>query len=172
MASSSVGRRPSGQRWPPGTSRVAPLASVAAERPHAVDHHRVVGPGQRVDVLVAVEHLGLLARADLQRHRRRELVVGAEGVVERRQQQGVHGQVVEGPGLGVHRVDALRVEALEEVAAGGRGREQVGQRRQALVDVRGREHALDQRVAVLVERGGDVAGGRAGPEAVASSTRR
>ena len=34
MASSSVGRRPSGQRWLPGTSRVAPLASVKSQSAH------------------------------------------------------------------------------------------------------------------------------------------
>ena len=91
-------------------------------------------------------------------------MVGTEGVVERSPQEGVNGQVVEHPGLGEHGVHPLGAEALEVVAARGCSRQQLAQCRHAALDVTPGEQALDQRVPVLVQRGGHLGDRGVGPE--------
>ena len=65
-----------------------------------------------------MERLGLLARADLDAGRCRELVV-AEHAVEHAEQQRVDRRLVEGPSLREQGVDAPGAEALEVVASEG-----------------------------------------------------
>ena len=96
-------------------ARRAVLDGEVVERPHRV--HDDVGEvaGQRVDAGVVVEHLRLLAGADLDAGGRRQLVV-PEHAVEDAEQQRVDRRVVEGACLREERVHPARVVALEVVA--------------------------------------------------------
>ena len=101
----------------PGDDAGGPVGlGEVVEGPHGVEHHLVVGTGQRVDGVVVVQDLGHLAGADLDARRRAELAV-AEHALEHPEDEGMGGGPVEGPGLGEQGVDALGVRALEGVAA-------------------------------------------------------
>ncbi len=79
----AVSTRSSVRRPPPGLPAVtagdepgrAVLAGELVERPHRVDHQRRVRLGQRVDRIVPVQDLRLLAGPDADADRRAQLVV-------------------------------------------------------------------------------------------------
>jgi hypothetical protein len=76
--------------------------------------------GHRVDGVVPVQDLRLLAGPDADADRGAELVV-AQDLVQDAEQQRVGGERVEHAGLGEQRVDPLGVEPLEGVPSGPGG---------------------------------------------------
>src|SRR5579875_916948 len=117
------------------------------QRPHRVDHHRGLVRRERIDTLVAVEHLGRFARTDLDPYRGAQLVV-TEDAVEDPEKQWVERAVVERTGLGEQGVHPAGGEPLEVIAPGRGGREdafEVGPLGSQVAVV---EHAFDDDVAV------------------------
>jgi len=117
--------------------------------------------GHRVDGVVPVQDLRLLAGPDADADRGAELVV-AQDLVQDAEQQRIGGQRVEHAGLGEQRVDPLRVEPLEGVPPGLRSPQhpvQIGAG--ALHTVRG-HHAGHDHVAVVRQPPGHVLAGRGG----------
>ena len=134
----------------------AVLDREVVEGPHHVGDELRVGTGDGVDVVVAVQHLLHLAGPDLDAGRPAELEVRAEHVLERAEDEGVHRELVEHPGLAVQRVQPAGLESLEEVAAAGHAVEEAPQ---LLADGDGfvaRQDPFDDCVAVVVEVTGDV----------------
>jgi hypothetical protein len=100
----------------------AVLIREVVEGPHGVEHDLVVRVGERVDPVVVVQHLRLLAGTDLDDGGSAQLVV-ADDLVEHAADEGMGGHSVETAGLREDGVDAPREVPLE-VGAAGRGRDQ------------------------------------------------
>ena len=81
---SGVPKRGSGRRrCVPGTSRVAPFASVKSVSAHIVLHTiGTCGFGERDELVVGVDRLGGLARADGDRRQRRDEAAGVEHALD------------------------------------------------------------------------------------------
>ena len=96
-----------------------PRGTVAAgevvEWPHGVHDHRIGVVGQRIDAFVSVQHLGLLARADLDADGCAQLVV-PENAVEHSQDKRIDRGPVEAPSLFEQRIDPTGGKAFESVA--------------------------------------------------------
>jgi hypothetical protein len=107
---------------------------------------------QRVDRVVTVEGLGLLARPDLDAGGRRQLAE-ADHPLDDAEHNRIDGPSVEGPGLGEQAVDPLGGEALERVAAGRGGVEDPLELRLRRRDRRRADDARDDGVAVGGEGG-------------------
>jgi len=111
--------------------------------------------GHRVDGVVSVQDLRLLARPDADADRGAELVM-AEHLVQDAEKQRIGGERVERTGLGEQGVDPLRVEALEGVPAGPGGSQQPVQVSAGGPRSGWRQHAGHDHIAVVHQPPGDV----------------